>query len=153
MVADGNLTDVLADSCYSSIVSLQGFCLLIWQDCCDVEPRRVVAGAGRGRRPCHGRLSEATREATRACARGSACESAPQRPCVFGPALRHEVRVALAREPPGAPARSVVERAAQSSAPRLVIEMGLLELVHAAPMKPLGELVERLRALEQGGET
>ena len=47
---------------------------------------------------------------------------------------------------------TVVERAAQSSAPRLVIEMGLLELVHAAPMKPLGELVERLRALEQGGE-
>lgn len=46
---------------------------------------------------------------------------------------------------------TVVERAAQSSAPRLVIEMGLLELVHAAPMKPLGELVERLRALEQGG--
>ncbi|MGB1701008.1 MAG: hypothetical protein ACPHRO_13710, partial [Nannocystaceae bacterium] len=45
---------------------------------------------------------------------------------------------------------TVVERAAQSSAPRLVIEMGLLELVHATPMRPLGELVDRLQALENG---
>lgn len=44
---------------------------------------------------------------------------------------------------------TVVERAAQSSAPRLVIEMGLLELVHVAPMQPLGDLVERLRAIEK----
>ena len=45
---------------------------------------------------------------------------------------------------------SVVERAAHSTAPRLVIEMGLLDLVHAEPMQPLGDLVERLHALESG---
>jgi DNA polymerase III subunit gamma/tau len=41
----------------------------------------------------------------------------------------------------------IVDRLANSRVQRLLLEMGLLELTHAEPLVPLGDLVERLRAL------
>ena len=44
----------------------------------------------------------------------------------------------------------IVDRLPQSRVPRLLVEMGLLELARAEPVVPLGDLVERLRALAGG---
>ncbi|EDM74111.1 DNA polymerase III, gamma and tau subunits [Plesiocystis pacifica SIR-1] len=47
----------------------------------------------------------------------------------------------------------VVDSIEHSRVPRLVIEMGLLELVSAEPLMPLGDLVTRLDALSKGRPT
>ncbi|HWB75457.1 MAG TPA: DNA polymerase III subunit gamma/tau, partial [Nannocystaceae bacterium] len=44
----------------------------------------------------------------------------------------------------------VVDRLPQARSQRLVLEMGLLELAEREPLVPLGDLVERLHALESG---
>ena len=44
----------------------------------------------------------------------------------------------------------VVDRLPTSRVPRLLVEMGLLDLAHAEPLMPLGDLVEELRALADG---
>jgi DNA polymerase-3 subunit gamma/tau len=45
----------------------------------------------------------------------------------------------------------VIDRLPQSRVPRLLLEMGLLDLVHAEPLMPLGDLIDRLHALGDGG--
>ncbi len=45
----------------------------------------------------------------------------------------------------------IVERLPTSRSQRLVLEMGLLELAQAEPVVPLGDLIERLQALGDGG--
>jgi DNA polymerase-3 subunit gamma/tau len=47
----------------------------------------------------------------------------------------------------------IVDALATARAPKAVLEMGLLDLVQAEPLVPLGDLVERLGALERGGPT
>ena len=41
------------------------------------------------------------------------------------------------------------EQIARSAFPRLLLEMAIIEMVHAEPMLPLGDLLERLEELEQ----
>ena len=46
----------------------------------------------------------------------------------------------------------VVDRLPDSRVPRLLLEMGLLDLVHAEPLMPLGDLLDRLHAMGDGGD-
>jgi DNA polymerase-3 subunit gamma/tau len=46
----------------------------------------------------------------------------------------------------------VVDRLPDSRVPRLLLEMGLLDLVHAEPLMPLGDLLEQLHGMGDGGD-